>query len=382
MTHGGDSVVDSLLSRLDAVMERAKRLIDKSAPGLGLDRKSPRESEHWATAYALLGHAEKILNQAGRSLDTDFSAYDFDLWLLKHQGCRSSGLAMWTLPYKRKIWGDEVGTLPGTGYTVPTCLAVYSLLHTVRATGHFGGEMALKAAEEAVNSMVACSTRTRKGRFFWYSTSESHAVPVCNAIALAAGACQRVGELCDRDDLREVADEAVAYLTACGGYRSQEATWPYFGLQLPPNHTVNKSNDLLHEAYVCQGLLTYEASGGRVDTALGTEGTCRAIEKYIRGGSIFDFPSHEDKGKRSLRHARLLAIGQALFVVNALAPHSIQQQQVSLDLFVYLERSLLLDDQVLDRPDGNEISWEIRSIAHLVLGIAAMIKCVSDMVSP
>ena len=381
MNRSDDHEVATLLGRLDGIIERVRASIDRKAPGLGLDRKLPEVSRHWATGYALLGHAEKILNQSGRSLDTNFAAGDFDAWLLRNKGCRVTGLDMWTLPYRRKIWGDTTGTPPGTGYTVPTCLAIFSLLYRARASDDLSGDVARRTAERAATSLVSCSTRTRSGRFFWYSTSEKHAVPVTNATSLAAGACQTVAELCDREDLRVAADDAVRYLNACSKYRGQAATWPYFGLQLPPNHESNKSNDLLHETYVCQGLLAYQAYGGRVDAGLGTRGVCEALGKFFREEWIFDFPQHERKANRNLRDARLIAVGQTLFAINALLPRSISQQEMSLKLLDYLEHHLLTHGQVLDRPKGADVSWEIRSVSHLTLGTAAMIQSLTKSVA-
>jgi hypothetical protein len=351
---------------------KISRMIDGASPGLGVDRRSPGNKLEWSTAYALLGHTEKILNRKGLSLGTEFSAEDFDTWLLANRGCTSTGLPMWSLPYQRRIWGDRTGTSPGSGYTVPTALAIFSLSSKATSSSPLNPGV-VDALEGAALGLATCSTLSDLGRFFWYSTAPRHAIPVNNATALAAAACQIAGEISGRKDLCAVADEAVRYLLDQRFETDEGPTWNYFGHFLPQNIPHNKQNDLLHETYVCQGLKAYKRAGGTYGDLIEEQNLVQGIRKFSRNSSIYDFPVSEERSGRNRKKARLIAVGQSLYLLSAPlrgVDGSSDTRDVLLEfLFTSLSNETNFFDRVVE--EGGALVHEVRILSHLALGLAA-----------
>lgn len=345
--------------------------------GYGKDTHSEAEDEHWPTAYALMASAALRGGlPGGTPLTRDVGEHAID-WLLKNVGCTSSGLPVWGLPYGRQIWMDEGPCKIGTGFNVPTAHVIQALCEYAQ-TDSPQAEACKTAAHKAARAFVEhCSAKVEDGRIFWYSTLEAHSYHVMNAIALMAGEVQRVAQLCDDDVLRDAADEAIDYVLAQMELEDGEdgadraPVWNYFGVRIPENKA-QRRNDLHHEAFVCQGLLTYKICGGRNAGRISIDDIVKALAKFNREDQVFDFPVSEGNARRRTQLARGIGLTQSLYVLAELCAHTGHQgaaieAQHCLDA---MEQHIVKGPLIIYRPEGADVSVHTRTRAHIVLGLA------------
>ena len=343
--------------------------------GRGNDPHSKSEEKHWATAYALI--ASSVLRNGSTMTKlavTNEGAYSIE-WLLNNCGCISTDLPVWSLPYARKIWMDEQPCQPGTGFMVPTA----HVIQTLCEYAEINGPLKQSCRDAACLAMAAvidnCSTVVENGRIFWYSTLEAHSYHVLNAVSLMAGEAQRVARLSGREDFAVAADQAVRYVLCQKENDNGTSTWNYFGTYIPENKT-HKRNDILHEAFVCQGLLNYKLNGGNLADQIEVPELVGALAKFHRNGKSYDFPESEYNERRRSQPARAIGLAQAIYVLGEL--HRLEEQPFIIELIekfiATIREDILVDGKIYYRPQGEDISSYIRTRAHLILGLSQVLQ--------
>ncbi len=339
--------------------------------GFGRDPHSIMKDEHWPTAYGLVASAAlRVEFIPGTALTRDIGEQAI-AWLLQNVGCASSGLPVWGLPYGRKIWLDAFPCQPGTGFNVPTVHAIQALCEYARA-GSPHSQACKQAAYMAAKAFAdRCSSKVDGRRVFWYSTLEAHSFHVLNAISLMAGEVQRVAQLCEDAKLASMADEAISYVLASMEMEGEAPIWNYFGSRMPDN-TAQKRNDILHEAFVCQGLLTYKLCGGILGDRIVPEKLLKALAKFHRDGQIWDFPESEANSRRRSQPARAIGLAQSLYVlVELYAKMSVDgAAREAHAIFKTLDENILSGSLISYRSGGSDISSYTRTRAHILLGLS------------
>lgn len=272
---------------------------DPHFPGRGLDAYTPTiESDH-AMAYALVASAESHryrFTGENRARQSAIQAAD---WLVEHRDPDGDGVIGWGLPFAWDAFGDGSINPANATYTITTALAIQALLDVHRVSGDpelLG--LALAAAHTMLDSAY---TRTPYEAWFHYSPAESDAFPVFNISAMMVGQLQRLASV--ETDLAIEADLVATHLLNAG--REDAAGriyWPYSAPGAPGD---DRENDLVHAAYIVQGLADYARYGGNLDVDVGSLYT--SLTAFLmEDGGISEMP-HET------RPARDWGVGAALF---------------------------------------------------------------------
>ncbi|HIA71241.1 MAG TPA: hypothetical protein EYO01_00825 [Phycisphaerales bacterium] len=343
--------------------------------GYGCDVHSESEHKHWPPAYALLASAElsrSSLNKINHNSACFDRAVNCAKWLLDNVGCASTGGPLWTLPYPRKIWEDEIPVKENTAFCVPTCQALQAM-HEFAVSPIVDDALRSRAKEAAVNGANYfannCFDKTDSGIVFWYSSLKQHSFHVTNASALMGGQLQRVSTLCkDCSGLNKLADMAINQLLAIKFQSDGALGWNYFGEKIPKGKT-NKTNDFLHEAFVCHGLMDYKLFGGSLGCEYEYEDLYRTLGRFYKDGKFYEFSSAECANSRKHKKARVLAIGHALYVATKLENLMGRADGLSAKLFASLCKEYLVDRRLYYRPGGQDVTHRVRVVAHVVLGL-------------
>lgn len=356
--------------------------------GYGNDPHSKTIEMHWPTAYSLFlttlttKASIKHLKQQNAHIDTNILTNHIVKWLLKHQRCESTELPVWTLPYQRKIWLDVLPCKQNTGFNVPTVHGIHAMCD-ISDIKDETREMCIKSALIAATSWDKnCSTVINGEKIYWYSTLRNHSFHVTNAISLMAGAIQRASHYSKQVNLNaEIStDQAILYLLNCKRSDIELPTWDYFGREYPSNKN-NRNNDLLHEAFVCDGLFNYKKFGGNLGSSINYNDLILMLLKFCRNDKIYDFPISEENAKRKQNPARGIGLAHALYIICEI--HRESKCQMSLDLahklFAEIKKKIICNGKILLRENGDSISSFIRTRAHIILAISKYYDLASSL---
>lgn len=344
--------------------------------GCGRDPHSKSKDKHWATAYALIASAA-LRPGLPRDSKLNWAVGERAVsWLLNSVGCATTNLPVWGLPYARKIWLDEHPCRPGTGFNVPTVHSIQALCEYAQSDSNLAEDCKTAAYKAAHVFVSDCSSLSDEGRVFWYSTLQAHSYSVLNAISLMGGEVQRVAQMCNDEDLAKAADQAMEYVLSQRESEDGVPVWNYFGNRVPANKS-QKRNDILHEAFVCQGLLTYKYAGGTHADRIDPQDILNALAKFRRDGDIFDFPSSEANERRRTRPARAIGLAQALYVLGQLYVSSgMDEARVEMiHILNVLDHHIISGTSIKYRSAGEDVSTYIRTRAHIILSLAQTCQC-------
>jgi hypothetical protein len=350
--------------------------LDKVTPGYGFDIRDNENRAHWPSAYALISSAESHRYYIEKNIEARERAITCASWLLNNVGCASTDAPCWGVPYPRSIWMDKSPHKPNTAFAIPTVHSIQSLCEITEfikesEDNPLEKEQLLMAALDAASYFAKhCYDQTSKGVSFWYSPLEAHSYHVTNAISMMAGQVQRMSYFYpDVENLADQADQAVQYLLKSRIYDSEGYGWKYFGDKVPENKQ-NKQNDLLHDAFVCHGLLEYKKYGGRLAESIPDEELYACIKRFVRNGKLYEFPLSEENKRRRTKLARLWGIGHSLYITSQIEGTNVNKKSLSNIIFANFRNHYFKDDQLLNRPGEQIISHHVREVAHILFGLS------------
>lgn len=231
---------------------------DPQAAGHGLDAYTPTEASDHAMAYALVASAEARWHALKGDAQALERAERAAAWLVENRDSDGDGLVGWGLPFAWDAFGDGSTNPAGWPYTITTALAIQGLLDVHDATRE---RELVDVALEATNALLDHAfTRTPDEAWFHYSPSEHDAYAVYNVSAMMLGQLQRLAAF--EPTLEEVADLVAAHLLSARLVDvSGRVHWMY---SAPGSPSADRENDLVHAAYIVQGLADYVRFGGRL----------------------------------------------------------------------------------------------------------------------
>ncbi|MDB4470713.1 hypothetical protein N9063_00355 [Deltaproteobacteria bacterium] len=347
--------------------------------GYGRDVHSPKDSTHWSPAYAMIVSAEVVRKNADSGTDggNDRLKYitDSARWLLDNIGCASTIAPLWTLPYPRKIWEDTEPVKEGTGFCIPSSHAIQAMCE-VSQEPNVNRDLADAAGKAALNAACYyaknCFDGTEDGVVFWYSSLMQHSFHVTNATSMISGQLQRVASLNPGQEfLSSQADRAVKQLLMLKFDADGSWGWNYFGNKIPSNKE-NRTNDLLHEAFVCNGLLDYKQYDGKYGGKYTYSDLHDTLCRFYRDGDIYEYSEAEARPSRRRHLARSLAMGHALYVASRLERVLERPKKIELSQLLYQQftQKYVDGDKLFYRPDGEDVACRVRVVGHVLLGLA------------
>ena len=351
-------------------------VVDSSAPGRGADIHSPHTSHDWPSAYALNSSACFAMNATNPSREYLQKGLTAARWLAGHTGCASTGAPCWGVPYPRKIWEDTHPAKAGTAFAIPTCHAIQALDEAAEIVGATAEARAfrLTAARAAEYFAENCCDEFGDELVIWYSPLRQHSFHITNAIAMLAGQFQRMASHSANGDLlADKADRAVRYLLKRKATGVAGPCWDYFGDRIPSNKK-NKRNDLLHEAFVCHGLIEYKANGGRLSDAIDYSELLAAIGKFERGGAFYEFPEDELIKARTMVPARAMGIGHALYVASRIERETGDANDLSGEICNAICTRYVDQGDLYHRPMDTKITAFVRDVGHILFGLTEHIR--------
>ena len=358
--------------------------LNKNSLGKGFDKYSVKTRKHWATAYGLI--ASSLVTKLSWSKDKKHTSIYRHIdscrdWLKKNRGCHATGAPLWSVPYKRRIWDDKKYNPPGTGFMIPTCHALQALLD-ISLIHKSESNLNISIVKEVCNYVTTkMYDREKNGIVFWYSPMKQHSYHVTNATAMFAGQLQRVYKLTNNLLYKEKANLAIKYLLHEKIKKQNNLYgWMYFGSTKIPNikKDKNRNNDILHEAFVCHGLMEYKHSGGDLGYKYSYNDLYNMMSKFDHGKNIKEYPVYETNSKRKDRPARLLGLGYALYVTSRLADLiKKENKKNALPKKIYEEIYLRYNNKngyLAEIPNGRDLSKHIRDVSYVLVGLSEYIK--------
>ena len=241
--------------------------------------------------------------------------------------------------------------------------------------------LAVNSATEAATYYTKnCVDSTEDGIVFWYSSLKQHSFHVTNATAMMAGQLQRLASaVSDNELFINSSDAAIEHLLNLKETYRDGWGWNYFGNKIPLNKK-NKTNDLLHEAFVCHGLLDYKYFGGSRGTKYRYIDLYNSLCRFQRDGRAFEFSAAENIQSRKKHRARALAMGHALYIAARLEPLLEESPRVNLSQLFYtsLCNEYIQNYSLFHRPEGENVTQRVRVISHVLLGIGEYSRLINQ----
>ncbi len=353
--------------------------LDPDCLGYGRDVHSPTDSTHWSPAYALIVSAELLrINAASDECSESCRlqyAIDNSRWLLDNVGCASTGAPLWTLPYPRMIWEDSVPVKEGTAFCIPSSHAIQAMSEISQhpdIDDHLAKSARQAALAAACYYAEHCFDETEDGIVFWYSSLKQHSFHVTNATAMISGQLQRASKLeSGQEKLAHQADRAIGQLLKYKFDIDGSWGWNYFGNKIPSNRE-NRTNDLLHEAFVVNGLLDYKQYGGKLGTEYSYSDLHDCLCRFYRNGAIHEYSDAEKTMSRRRHLARSQAMGHALYVTSRLEKILERPKKQELSRLIYQQffKKYIDGNRLYYRPNGEDVTHRVRIVGHVLLGLA------------
>ena len=351
--------------------------------GYGRDAHLLEVDAHWSTAYALIASSELLRsnvenNSVVKSVNLQ-NANNCGTWLLDNIGCESTHAPLWNLPYARKIWEDIEPVKKNTAFCIPTTHCIQAMFE-ISQTLSIDADLRNRAKNAAINAAKYfadnCFDETKDGIVFWYSPLQQHSFHVTNATAMMAGQLQRVSTLCPEDTfLTKQADKAIIQLLKLKFDDSKRWGWNYFGEKIPTNKK-NRTNDLLHASFVCNGLLDYKEFGGSLSDEYDYLDLYNSLCRFYSDGKVYEYSRAETANSRKKKLTRILAIGHALYVAVRLEkvlerPHKMKLSEI---FCRELCQKYIVENNFYYRPHGDVVTHQVRDISYALLGLAKFIE--------
>lgn len=351
------------------------KFIDKNNPGRGKDFHTQNSKADWPSAYALIASAElsRFISTGAQSAAVNHQRSV--RWLIENSGCATTGAPNWGVPYARKIWEDTKPVAPGTAFTIPTAHAIQALCEAATSNLFDRSERQVfleSAAQSATYLATHCFDEWDDGIVFWYSPLKQHSFHVTNATAMLAGQLQRVSYIApEKKYLSEQADRAIKYLLNCRRDQDKGFGWFYFGDKKPPSKN-NRTNDLLHDTFVCHGLLDYKRFGGKFGNLYSYESLYYTIKQFYRDAFFYEYPEVEEISSRKKHLARVWALGHSLYVTALLEERlrASSTKFLSENILRQLRDNYFQNGRLYYRPNGEDISERVREVGHVLLGLS------------
>lgn len=368
-----DQDVDS-----DQLMDEILDIYPEDAPGYTADWGDgpTAEKHHWPMIYSLLASAEAKRAITTNSEDAELRARYAAQWLFQNRDLNQNGIVGWGLPIPYDPGANGIKNPAHTEYAITTAIAVRGLLDVYDMLEDFGGEAPnnyLKASEEALLPYVDdCYTSYNNGRSFWYTTRDVDDYDIINSTSMVAGIMQRVSQYLPDSKMVKfstAADEAVEYILSQPNVGpSSSRHWLYYGDKLPASDTNNEINDILHHAYILDGLLTYKGWDGRngnripinmLDNSLRDfKYSNSGLRKRILRPIILEYPNE-------YRKARIWGHGYFLYV---LAKYF--EIEDLIECAIHCANNIPIEAATTERGPTKAGVRSLRHYSHLLLGLA------------
>jgi hypothetical protein len=352
---------------------------DEFGYGHDLGPEPTDDKYHWPMVYALIASAEaqRAYNtNADEAAENATTAAD---WLYRNRDINDNDIVGWGLPVDWDAGANGDVTPGHTEDAIYTALAGHGICNLFDINQQHTGNADTKKIKSVRESLMPylknCYNSYDTGRCFWYTVRQADDFDVLNSSAMLAGLFQRVAQydcIDQSKQLEKAADEAVSYILNCSTVGPADSRhWLYYGDKLPREDSRNPVNDIIHHAYILDGLFTYRDYGGRKVSEFPQE----AIER-----SLWDFTHTEQTrlGLRlspvvsefpnSLKVARIWGEGYFAYV---LARHfSLPEllKQVSHSLLRYTKKQI----SPRETPEKNG-RGSLRHNAHLLRGLGEII---------
>lgn len=340
--------------------------LNQNRLGYGLDVRDPELKKDWSSAYGLIASAELNLNQLFQHNKSTENIEHCISWLIKNKGCKSTHAPCWGVPFKRSIWTDQEPVKENTSFAIPTCHAIQALCEFYESNNR-NNEILKIANDAAIYFAKNCYDKHENNIAFWYSPLEQHSFHVNNSISMLAGIIQKVHKLSQTNDLlEEQATKAISYILKTKKNVNGLLGWNYFGLKIPPNKT-NRPNDLLHDAFMCHGLIEYKQNNGSISNRYTYEELYNSFKKFIQNDIIYEFPIEY----KIQSEARLWGISHGLYIVSRLEKILNIKKNLS-EIFYKVFQKYYMNENlsILMTPKGAVADNHVRQIAHTLLGIS------------
>lgn len=296
-------------------------------------------------------------------------------WLADNKDINKNGIIGWGLPTPFDAFNDGSENPADTEYTITTALAIQGFLDVVDAIDsdtftriiyRENKQKYLKTSVEAVGSFIDNKFYEEKDGdiVFWYSSQRQDQYPVMNVNAMFSGVLQRISSYPISKDRQvlcgNLADKGMRYLLSIKKEKNGGWYWDYFDDPLPPNVAIVPENDLIHAAYVVDGLLMYRKYNGHLSAQIDEQKILDGLKIFVENGRILRMFSQPELSSLSWN------VGYFLYVVS-----SYYSNESGLENIIYQN---ILNRQTRDGFSYTEAESShadyVRYNAHVLLGLS------------
>lgn len=311
-------------------------------PGYGIDHYNTNEPVNYAMTYALYASAAAMAGKKKKAL----SAAD---WLVAN--AVKDNRYGWPFPFEYKTFGSKEENPQGTIYAPAQAFAVKALLDVYCVT--HDQKYAL-SAKRALDYFKSFYTETKNGGYFWYSDKKSDAIEKANSNALLMGQYARAAHIWNSDEYRKIARETFENLWMNRYVNKFGAYW-LFAL-----NDRKKDNDLVHHAFVVQGLLNYVKF---MDAKVNLSRSLKYFEGFFNDSGVTKW--HRASYFGSGQPARLWGIGMLIYTLDEAG-----LDNKAKDVAATLSKYRISGHQFAMRPGGEQ--FFPRQQAFLALGLSRL----------
>lgn len=368
---------------------------DLKRPGYGLDTGFKEEKLDYPMAYALFVSAEShryLQSKEDAALQNIITGVT---WLIENK--ELSGDIGWGLPFAWDAFGDGSVNNEHTIYTITTALVIQALLdatdaiHAAEQDVPLEPQVLIDTANSAIKTFLQGKFIRQDGELiFWYSVNPEDDYHVLNVSSMLTGQIQRLSQylsIPESEALSLVADEGFSYvIERMVTDENGNIQWMYGGDDWP-NDRANRPNDLVHEAYVIQGIIDYVRYGGKKSELIQPNSLYKSLNRYLESENVYEMPrswqpNNEAFIALSETSARLWGIGYAIYVTKLMEARFEIEPQLSSQFYCVAINNYFDSQRWYFKPDKQDRNLYPRQVAHILVGLASVydeeINCLNE----
>lgn len=375
--------------------QKTLEAFDPERPGYSLDASATDQKLDHPMAYALFASAEAKryqLTQDQKALDNSLNAIK---WLIDNKISKDNGTSIgWGLPFAWDAFGDGSTNSEDTIYGITTALVIQSLLDVYEVSlerkekniSYIDELDLIRLSYLASNVFIAKSYEkipNKEEIVFWYSDQKEDNYHVLNVSAMLAGQIQRLSQYVDikqSEKLKVIADQAILYILHEAQKDEQGRVFWLYGGDSWPEGRLNRPNDLVHEAYVIQGLLDYKRYKGTHAEKISLNALYESLERFLDDHQIYEFP----KGWKNSSNkpippdtTRLWAAGYSSYIASELERLNNSPVDLSQKFLCTAINQYYADGKWYYQPNKKDTAFYSRQVSHMLISLAANPETVS-----
>lgn len=297
-------------SKLNGDYEAIVSTLDNTFPGRGSDHFSSKEKDR-PMAYGLILSAEAWRYRHIQSAAAAQTMRQTGQWILDHGDVNDNGVTGFGLADAWDAFGDGTVNPANQEYTITTSMVVQGLMDWLAADPDAPKETIHRMIKACLEPYISAKANSPTGLYAYSLNPNDKEYDVFNPAVHLAGQIQRYSQIVEdvslKGRLQEDADR-IMLIALKHRHKDRLGNWCWrYGLQ----SRLIRSNDLVHAAFIIDGIRLYCKYGGRYRERLQLPVVMKHLNAFVVNDRWIEHPS--TRGGR----ARLWGLGMALYLLSS-----------------------------------------------------------------